>query len=50
MQYFHRINFTMHQLGSALDGDLTELIEQMRSHEQAAQLRQATDTTSASPE
>ncbi|MBP6716304.1 MAG: peptide chain release factor 1, partial [Acidobacteria bacterium] len=46
----HRINFTMHQLGSALDGDLTELIEQMRSHEQAAQLRQATDTTSASPE
>jgi peptide chain release factor 1 len=46
----HRINFTMHQLGSALDGDLTELIEQMRSHEQATQLRQATDTTSASPE
>jgi peptide chain release factor 1 len=46
----HRINFTMHQLGTALDGDLTELIEQMRSHEQAAQLRQATDTTSAAPE
>ena len=45
----HRINFTMHQLGSALDGDLTELIEQMRSHEQAQQLRQATDTTSAPP-
>jgi hypothetical protein len=30
-----------------LDGDLTELIDEMRSHEQAAQLRQATDTTSA---
>lgn len=39
----HRINFTMHQLTSALDGDLTELIEQMRSHEQAAQLKQATE-------
>jgi peptide chain release factor 1 len=38
----HRINFTMHQLDSALDGDLTELIEQMRSHEQAEQLKQAT--------
>jgi len=40
----------MHQLGSALDGDLTELIEEMRSHEQAQQLRQATDTTSAPQE
>ena len=39
----HRINFTMHQLDSALDGNLTELIEQMRSHEQAEQLKQATD-------
>ena len=46
----HRINFTMHQLGSALDGDLSELIEQMRSHEQAERLRQATDTTSAPPQ
>ena len=46
----HRINFTMHQLGSALDGDLAELIEEMRSHEQTQQLRQATDTTSAPPE
>ncbi len=46
----HRINFTMHQLASALDGDLTELIEEMRSHEQAAQLRQATDTTTAARE
>jgi peptide chain release factor 1 len=43
----HRINFTLHQLTSVLDGDLTELIDEMRSHEQAAQLRQATDTTSA---
>jgi peptide chain release factor 1 len=46
----HRINFTMHQLGTALDGDLAELIEQMRSHEQAESLRQATDTTSTPPE
>lgn len=38
----HRINFTMHQLDEALDGNLTELIEQMRSHEQAEQLKQAT--------
>ncbi len=43
----HRINFTIHQLGSVLEGDLTELIDEMRSHEQAAQLRQATDTTAA---
>jgi peptide chain release factor 1 len=41
----HRIGFTLHQLAYALDGDLDELIEQMRSHEQAAQLRQATETT-----
>jgi len=46
----HRINFTMHQLTSALDGDLTELIEQMRSHEQAEQLKQATDTASGAPD
>ena len=40
----HRINFTMHQLADALDGDIAELVEQMRSHEQAEQLRQATET------
>jgi peptide chain release factor 1 len=40
----HRINFTMHQLADALDGDISDLVEQMRSHEQAEQLRQATET------
>jgi peptide chain release factor 1 len=39
----HRINFTMHQLDAALEGDLTELIEQMRSHEQAQSLKHATE-------
>lgn len=40
----HRINFTMHQLDSALDGDLDELLSQMTQHEQAERLRQATET------
>jgi peptide chain release factor 1 len=39
----HRINFTMHQLEDALEGDLTELITQIRQHEQAARLKAATD-------
>jgi peptide chain release factor 1 len=39
----HRINFTMHQLEDALEGDLTELIDQIRQHEQAARLKAATD-------
>jgi peptide chain release factor 1 len=39
----HRINFTMHQLQYALDGDLTELIEQMNTHVQAEKLKQATE-------
>ncbi len=43
----HRINFTIHQLTSVLEGDMTELIEQMRSHEQAERLRMATDTSAA---
>ncbi len=39
----HRINFTMHQLQYALDGDLNELIEQMIAHVQAEKLKQATE-------
>src|SRR4030095_4893575 len=38
----HRINFTMHQLEDALDGNLDELIEQMVAHVQAAKLKEAT--------
>ncbi len=39
----HRINFTMHQLQYALDGDLNELIDQMNQHVQAEKLKQATE-------
>jgi peptide chain release factor 1 len=39
----HRINFTMHQLEDALDGDLDELIEQMAARVQADKLKQATE-------
>jgi peptide chain release factor 1 len=42
----HRINFTMHQLDSALEGDLDELIGQMVQHEQAERLRMATEAES----
>jgi peptide chain release factor 1 len=41
----HRINFTMHQLQDALDGDIDELIEQVVKHTQAEQLKQATEPT-----
>ena len=44
----HRINFTMHQLDNALEGDLDDLIDQMVSHTQAERLKQATETTPAS--
>jgi peptide chain release factor 1 len=40
----HRIGFTMHQLTDALEGDLDELIDQMVAHEQAEQLKQATES------
>ena len=43
----HRINFTMHQLQYALDGDLTELIAEMNQHVQAEKLRQATEESGA---
>jgi peptide chain release factor 1 len=41
----HRINFTMHQLDDALEGDLDGLIDQMVAFTQAERLKQATDTT-----
>ena len=40
----HRINFTMHQLQNALDGDLAELIQQMDAHIQEEKLKAATET------
>lgn len=40
----HRINFTMHQLGAALDGDLDELIGELEAHAQSEKLKQATET------
>jgi peptide chain release factor 1 len=45
----HRINFTMHQLDRALDGDLDELIEELEARAQSDKLKQATDTDSAPP-
>jgi peptide chain release factor 1 len=39
----HRINFTMHQLQYALDGDLAELISQMNAHVQAEKLKAVTE-------
>ena len=43
----HRINFTMHRLTDALDGDLTELINEIKQHVQAEKLKQATESESA---
>jgi peptide chain release factor 1 len=43
----HRINFTMHQLQDALDGDLDELIEQLVSRAQADRLKEATEERDA---
>jgi len=39
----HRINFTIHQLENALDGDLEALIAELESRSQADRLRNATD-------
>ena len=39
----HRIGFTMHQLDSALEGNIDVLIEQMEAHEQSQKLRDATE-------
>jgi peptide chain release factor 1 len=38
----HRIGFTMHQLGAALDGDLGELIDAAASHFTSEKLKEAT--------
>ncbi|HEY3382710.1 MAG TPA: peptide chain release factor 1 [Vicinamibacterales bacterium] len=38
----HRINFTTHQLVNVLNGDLSELIDQVVSHFQAEKLKEAT--------
>ena len=43
----HRINFTMHQLTYALDGDLDELIAQVEAHTEADKLKQATESGAA---
>jgi peptide chain release factor 1 len=42
----HRINFTMHQLEDALDGDLDELIAQAQARVESDKLRQATESDS----
>ena len=36
----HRINFTMHQLEDALDGDLDDLIQQAEAHAEAGKLKE----------
>jgi len=38
----HRINFTIHQLQYALDGDLSELFAELESRDQAEKLKDAT--------
>jgi peptide chain release factor 1 len=40
----HRINFTMHQLQDALEGDLDDLIGQMEARAEADKLKAATET------
>jgi peptide chain release factor 1 len=40
----HRINFTMHQLEDALDGDLDELIAQAQARVDSDKLKQATES------
>jgi peptide chain release factor 1 len=40
----HRINFTMHQLQNALEGDLDDLIDQIVERTQSDRLKQATET------
>src|SRR3954470_3538539 len=43
----HRINYTMHQLTGALDGDLDDLIEHVIAHTQAEMLKQVTEAEPA---
>jgi len=42
----HRINFTTHQLSDVLNGELTELIDNLVTHERSEKLRDATGTES----
>jgi peptide chain release factor 1 len=42
----HRVNYTMYQLTSALDGDLGELIDTVVTHFQSEKLKEATAATS----
>ena len=39
----HRINFTMHQLSDALDGNLQELLDELEARHQSEKLKQATE-------
>jgi peptide chain release factor 1 len=43
----HRIGFTMHQLSAALDGDISELIDQAVTHFNSDKLKQTTDLDDA---
>jgi peptide chain release factor 1 len=38
----HRINFTTHQLGSVMEGDLTEILDQVTSYYNSEKLKDAT--------
>jgi len=40
----HRINFTLHQLELALDGNLDPIIDQLAARAQSDKLKQATET------
>jgi peptide chain release factor 1 len=40
----HRINFTMHQLADALDGDLEDLIAELEARAQSEKLQLATES------
>ena len=41
----HRVNFTTHQLVEVLNGDLTELLDNVMTHYQSEKLREATAAT-----
>jgi peptide chain release factor 1 len=40
----HRVNYTMHQLTEALNGDMAELIDRVVAHFQSEKLKEATAT------
>jgi peptide chain release factor 1 len=45
----HRINFTIHQLADALDGDLDALVQELDARAESDKLRQATETEPGEP-